>query len=164
MRRLARAAWVLVLLGPLGAGWFALRSAMAAEAARSSKDSAFRDLRDAKRLTGLHSFGGTLGRSGPLPLKTLVQEAAQTGGITVAFLSESERDLGMGRREKQILARLVQAEHGKLVPFLARLEEEGGGAMVKEIHLRPSKNATAFYEEAEIVLSHLSESNGGPKP
>ncbi len=164
MRRLRKVAFLLVLLAPLGAGWFALRSALGMEAARSSLDSLRRDVQEARKLGGLHTFGGASSRSGPVLLKSLVQEVAQKEGITVAFLSESERELGKGRREKQVLARVVQADHGKFVPFLARLEAEGGGAKVKEIHLKPSRTTTGVYEEAEIVLCHLSEREPGAKP
>jgi hypothetical protein len=164
MRKLARAALFILGISPVGAGWFALRSALAENEARSSRDLALEELRGARALASRHIVGAGMPVSGPLVLKTFLQEMAQKQGIAVAFLSESERDLGKGRHERQVLARMVQADHARLVPFLGGLEAHGGGARLKELHLRPSKSDSAVYEEVEIVLSHVSEAEPGRKP
>jgi len=98
------------------------------------------------------------------PLKALAQEAAVSRNITLAYLSESERDAEKGRRERQVLVRLQNAAHSNLVLYLQDLEVRGGGAVVREIHVRPSREIPDTYEDVEVVLSRTSVAPAEKKP
>jgi hypothetical protein len=90
-------------------------------------------------------------------LKPLAQELAASRQVPLGYLSESERDGEGGRRERQLVLRLVNAPHPNLVRFLEDLEARGAGARVKEVHLRPSREHPDAYEEAEVVLARPAE-------
>jgi hypothetical protein len=147
-----------VILGALGALWFAADGALSAGQAARARDRAEGSVRAAWTLgTGNpRLFSGVLRPTGDLPLKALCQEAGRKEGIQIAFLTESEKEAGKGKREKQVSARLVRSSHPKLVSFLALLEERGAGAKVKELHLRASKDLSDTYEEAEILFSRVT--------
>jgi hypothetical protein len=138
-----------------GAGFAADRWA-AARAARGAREEAEGCLEKATALARKYPrvFG-------PLPspsargssIKVLAQEFAASRNVTLGYLSESEREGEKGRRERQVILRLMDAPHPNLVRFLEDLEGRSGGAKVKEIHIRPSREIPDAYQEAEIVLS-----------
>lgn len=109
-------------------------------------------LEEAQRMATAYpdAFGN---RAEEVNLKATVQAAVARQGISVTYLSESEKDLGKNLREYSVLTRAVNVPHAKLVTFLAELEAKGGGAHIKEIHLKPSKSHSEVYEEAETVVS-----------
>jgi hypothetical protein len=98
------------------------------------------------------------------PIKTLAQEFATSRGVTIGYLSESERDANKGKRERQVLIRLVNASHPNLVHFLEDLESRGCGARIREIHVRPSRVISDAYEEAEVVVSKVVRAAEGKTP
>lgn len=168
MRRDRILSWAAVL-SILGASAFAVDAGIACHLAERERDGVVLRVEEAHRLLVRHPevFGRAAGIQETLPLKGLLQEVATREGVAVGFLSETERDAGQGRRERQAAARLVGAEHGKLVRMLVDLEARGGGARVKELHLRPSKDVTAIYEEVEIVFARdypAKLAAGGTKP
>jgi len=109
------------------------------------------------------AFGSRSGPTGPSALKTLTQEAAAKEGLLLASLSESERDLGKGRREKSIAFRLQNALHAPMIRFLSELESSGGGGRLKELHLHPSRSAEGGYEEVEGVFAKAFSAGGLPR-
>jgi hypothetical protein len=147
----------------VGAGILSLGEYVAFARALAVRDASADRLAEARRIVDRHpqAFGSARSGSGEVSLKAIVQEAAGKHGVPIASLSEIEREAGKGRRERQVVTRLVRAEHPKLVAFLGDLEEKGGGAKVKELHLRPSKDQTGFYEEVEVILSRIFSSPGG---
>jgi len=149
------------LLAAAGAGAFALDRAAGFRSASIERDSAQKDLESALALAERHprAFGPGAGSSGESALKGLAQQSAKNRGVTIGFLSESEREAEKGRRERQIHVRLVNAPHRGLVQFLEDLEAKGSGATVKELHLRPSPDGDV-YLEAELVLSKLVSAPG----
>jgi hypothetical protein len=159
MNRPRLTSWT-VILGLLGALWFGADAALGARLALRERDRSEEKVREAYQLGTRHSdlFSGALHSSGDVPMKTLVQEAATKEGIQIAFLTESDKDMGKGKKEKQISARFVRSPHAKLVSFFADIEARGGRAKVKELHLRPSKEQTDAYEEAEILYSRITRS------
>jgi hypothetical protein len=98
-----------------------------------------------------------------MPLKTLVRELGSRWKLGIGYLTESDKDAGRGRREKQVLVRLTGAPHENLVNFLMEVERDSGGAVLKEVHLRPSEEATGVYQEVEAVISALSWSGEGAR-
>ncbi len=146
-----------------GAGILVLGEYVAFARALAARDSSSWRLAEAQRIVDRHpqAFGSARAAGVEVSLKTVVQEAAGKHGVPIASLSEVEREAGKGRRERHVVTRLVRAEHPKLVAFLSDLEEKGGGAKVKELHLRPSKDQTRVYEEAEVTLSRIFSSPGG---
>jgi hypothetical protein len=140
---------------------------VAARAACSEREEVQLRLRKAVLLAGEHpaSFGpGAAPAGADASLKTLVQESAATHSVTIGYLSENDRDLEKGRRERQVVVRLTQASHPNLVLFLQELETKGAGARVKELHVRPSRDAADAYEEAEILLARFSLAREERKP
>jgi hypothetical protein len=153
-------AFVLALaaLAVVAAGGFAADRYGAARAAREEREDAQRSLEKAVSLAAEHPRA--FGPQAILPatdsaLKTLAQEFAAGRNVTIGYLTESERETDKGRRERQVLVRLVNPGHPNLILFLQDLETRGGGARVKEIHVRPSREIPDAYEEAEIVLSKI---------
>jgi hypothetical protein len=112
-----------------------------------------------------HAFGtGSPASLSDLSLKLLAQEAAVSRNVPLGYLSETERETEKGRREHQVLVRLVNAGHRNLVLYLQDLELRGGGARVKELHIRPSRECLDCYEEVEVVLSKTVASPDEKKP
>ncbi len=146
----------VLMIGGLG---FAIERGIACAAVRDVRRAAVRELEEAIQLTARHpgAFGDQAPVAADAPLKSLAQEVAAKHGVAVAFLSESEREADGGRRERQVIVRLTHPAHRKLVGFLGELESRGGGARIKEIHVRPSSSKSDHYEEAEVVVSRLSE-------
>ena len=91
--------------------------------------------------------------SGKDRLKALVQDCGAKQGLGIAYLSEAEREVGKGAMERQVVCRAVGVPHDKLVKFLASLEAQGEGAKIKEIRLKPAKEKSGIYEEAEAVVA-----------
>lgn len=149
----------LAVFAVAAAAGFAADRRAAAASARAEREDTQRRLEKAVALAGEHpnAFGS---RSAPAArdaaLKSLAQEAATGRDVNLAYLSESDRDSDKGRRERQVIVRLVNADHANLVLFLQDLEARGGGARIKELHVRPSKNIPDAYEEVEVVLSRVS--------
>jgi hypothetical protein len=145
------------------AGFFAVDRGMTAMGAEQEWEYAQRDLGEALRLAARHPrmFGPTALPTSGSPLKSLAQDSATACGVTIGFLSENEREREKGRREVQVVLRLVSAPHGNLVRFLRDLEERGTGARIREIHVRPSRENSESYEEVEIVLARIVASEGG---
>jgi len=100
----------------------------------------------------------------PAGLKTLAENLASRRSVTIGYLSESERELEKGHSERQVVIRVINVPHASLVRFLSELEEQGAGAKVKEIHLRPSRDLPETYEESEVVLSKVYTIAGRDKP
>ncbi len=140
---------------------FAVERGLALQSAREARMAAYREIEDALRLAARHSaaFGHRF-QAAQVPLKSLAQEAAARRGLLIGALSESERELDRGRRERQVLVRVVDAPHELLVRFLDDLESGSAGATVKELHLRPSETRNAAYEEAEILLARTVQAEG----
>jgi hypothetical protein len=154
----------LAALALLGSALLAADRFSSAQATRERREEAARDLARAMELSNRHprAFGAQASAESDSALKTLVQESAKNRGVTIGFLSESERDAEKGRRERQVLVRLVNADHRNVVFYLQDLEEHGSGAKVKELHLRPSRDQVDAYEEAELVLSKVIVREGKP--
>ena len=159
--------WMMIL-GLLGAAWFAVDRGISARLRERERDQAAQKLTEARTLLARHPElfkTGTSPGATDVALKTLLQNSGTTHGLLVGFLSESEKEAGKGKREKQVSARLVRPPHDKLVRFLADLEARGSGALIREIHLRPSKDTSDIYEEAEIVYSRVTAAPAtGGKP
>ena len=146
--------WTL-LVALLASAGFLVDGALAANARLRTRDAALRKLREARALALRHPtvFRGESAPSQDVPLKALVQKSARKHGLRIAFLSEAEREAGKGVRERQVSVRFTGSPHSKFVLFLLELEEEGAGAKVKELHLRPSKDTSDVYQDGEIVFS-----------
>jgi len=157
----------LASVAVFSAGVYALDRYRSALSAREVQADLKQSLRKAVQLVAEHprAFGaGAPPVSSEGSLKSLVQEAAASRSVTLAYLSESERETDKGRRERQVLARLLNSAHPNVVLFLQDLETRGGGAVVKEIHVRPSREIPDSYEEIEVVLSQSVAISGGKKP
>jgi hypothetical protein len=147
-----------VLAALLGSGWFAVESLLALQLRDRERERVVGRLVEARTLIARNPelFAADPRPASDLALKGLIQEAAARQGLQVGFLSETEKESGKGRREKQVSARLVRAPHAKLVPFLADLESRGQGALVKELHFRPTKELSDHYEDVEVLLARLA--------
>ena len=148
-----------IILSFLGGGWFASEELLAARARLRERDQAIHSLSEAQILFARHpelfrGSGGLIGSD--VALKTLLQESSTQHGLQLGFLTEADKEAGKGKRENQVSARLVRTPHAKLVPFLADLEARGAGAVIKELHLRPSKDVSRTYEDAEVVFSRIT--------
>jgi hypothetical protein len=150
----------LVALAVAAAAGVAVDRAAAARSARDEREEAQRQLEKAVALAAQHPRA--FGARSALPareagLKSLAQETATERNVTIGYLSETERDADKGCRERQVIIRVVNVGHANLVLFLQDLENRGGGARIKEIHVRPSREIVDTYEEAEIVLSKIAQ-------
>lgn len=153
----------LVVGGVLISGGFAVEGALAAREAKEGRDAAVEEVREAVRLAARHpgAFGGETPAAGAEALKQLVQGSASLHSLYAAFLSENEKEAGKGQRERQVTARLKDADHKRVVAFLDDLEKRGGGARVRELRLRPSPDASDVYQEVEVVLAKRAAVPGG---
>jgi hypothetical protein len=144
----------IVALAALVCAALAIDRYIASRVSAKAVESAVSDLREARLLVEQNpaSFGTPPPTGAQMALKAAIQQTGARYGLSVAFLSESEKDAGQGRREKQAVARLVNPAHNKIVPFLDELERIGG-ARVRELHLRPSRETTGLYQEVELVLA-----------
>ena len=158
-------AFILVsaLLAIATTGFFALDRYRAWKNLRERRESLQGQIQKAVKLIQdhPHAFGPQAVVAGTSSLKNLAQETSTKRNITLGYLSESERVADKGGRERQVIVRLVQAGHSNLVRFLEDMEREGG-ARVKELHLRPSREIPDGYEEAEIVFSKISAPESPP--
>ncbi len=151
---------VLGLLALLGAAGFMTQRLGALRLARTGRESAQTQLESALKLAAKEPgrFGTLAPASTPDgSLKPLAQELAAARSVSLGYLSENERDSDGGRRERQLVLRLLNAEHPQLVRFLEDIEARGGGARIKELHLRPSRELANAYEEAEVVIARATE-------
>lgn len=166
MKRPAVALTLAALVVCAAAGYAADRYA-AATVARVEREEAQQALKKAVGLAAEHprAFGpNAAAPGGDSSLKALAQEAAASRNVSLGYLSESERDVEKGRRERQVLIRLINAGHPNVVLFLQDLETRGGGARVKELHVRPSREIPDAYEEVEIVVSKSVATPDEKKP
>jgi hypothetical protein len=160
------AALVASFIAVLASGTFVLNRCEASRHVHEDKDSARNNLQHALSLIAQHpgSFGwkgeSSIGES----LKAVAQESAARQGVTIGYLAENEHDTDKGRRERQVIIRLTNASHSNLVHFLQDLERRGTGAWIKEIHVRPSREISEAYEEAEIVVSKAAATTEEKKP
>lgn len=146
---------VLVLALLAAASAFALNRYAEFDAARGDYSDAQDLLQEAERLAHSHpeAYGVNAKGGAKLDLKQLVQESGAKNGISLLYLSESERDAGESIRERNILSRIVNVSHPQLVSFMADLEARGGGARIKEIRIKPKADKADVYQEAEVVLA-----------
>jgi hypothetical protein len=161
-----RSPWIpfVVALAFLASAALAVDRYLAVHFSKRAVESALTDVREARAQVERNpaSFGTPPPAAAQSALKSIIQQTGARYGITVAFLSEGDKDAGQGVREKQAVARLVVASHGKLVPYLDELERVSGGARVRELHLRPSRDTNGVYQEVEFVLARpLATEEGG---
>ena len=158
MKSSGRILTIILGAGLIAASWFLADRFFAAESVTAKRDRVVAELCEAQALAFRfpHAFGGNDPADTNRPLKGLVQESGRKRSIRIAFLSETEKEVGKGHRERQVSIRVVGAGHSNLVFFLADLEREGAGARVKELHLRPSKKATDVYQDAEVIFSRIT--------
>jgi hypothetical protein len=137
------------------ATFFAVDRYAAMEEARTATTAAHEQLALAQDIAQRHpeAFGVNANHSAVADLKRLVQDSAARNGVSLLYLTETERDAGESIRERNVLARLVNVPHDKLVSLLADLETKGGGARIKEIRIKPSIARSDVYQEAEAVLT-----------
>ena len=125
------------------------------DAAQSQLEESRALLQEAQTLATNHpeAYGSNASRGAKLDLKQLVQESGAKNGISILYLSETERDAGESVRERNVLTRAVNVPHPQLIAFMADLEARGGGARIKEIRIKPKGDKADTYQEAEIVLA-----------
>jgi hypothetical protein len=154
----------VVALAVLASAALAADRGLASRFSGKALEAALGDIREARALVERDpsAFGTPPPVGAQAELKTTVQQVGARHGLSIAYLSEGERDAGQGRREKQAVTRLVNAPHDKLVPYLAELERVCGNARVREFHLRPSREANGVYQEVEFTLARpLAVDAGG---
>lgn len=149
-------------LAIMAVGVWSTERYLALRRTEEARNRAAREIEGALSLVRKHptAFGAGTGLPTDSSMKALVQETAASRGVAIAYLSETERDVQKGHRERQTLVRVAQVPHRNLVHFLEDLERGAIGARVKEIHLRPSKSTSDLYEEAEVVLSRFVAQHG----
>jgi len=160
-------ALTLAALAVCAAAGYAADRYSAAKSAREGREEAQQALQKAVALSAEHprAFGANAATpTGDSSLKSLAQETAASRNVALGYLSESERDTEKGRHERQVLVRLVNAGHPNVVLFLQDLEARGGGAKIKELHVRPSREIPDAYEEVEVVVSKTVASTTEKKP
>lgn len=146
------------------ATYFAVDRFAALDDARTASTLAQEQLASAQEMAHRHpeAFGLNANRGSSVDLKRLVQDSSARNGVSLLYLNETERDAGESIRERNVLARLVNVPHDKLVTLLADLETNGGGARIKEIRIKPSPARSDIYQEAEAVLT-IRWINDAPK-
>lgn len=162
MRRFSSMLMLLVLVA---SALFAVDRYLAFDQRRSEFTNRTAELQEAKTIyrQAPESFGGAVGPAEDRPLKPLVQAASNQNRIRLNYLSETEKELGKGVRERSVIARTTNVPHAALVAFLAEVEAKGGGARIKEIRLKPSPTQSGVYQDAECVVSRnrVAESTAG---
>jgi hypothetical protein len=108
-------------------------------------------------------FGEQRG-SGRQDLKSVAQAASGRSGVPLMFLSEAERELSEGVRERTLVCRTANVKLSALVAFLSDLEASSKGARLKEIRLKQSPENSNLFSEAESVLSIKTISPKTPRP
>jgi hypothetical protein len=86
-------------------------------------------------------------------LKSVVQLAGAKHGVVVAYLNETERESGDKMNERNVVVRAVNVGHKNFVQFLAEIEQQGHGARLKDIRLKPAEDRVGLYQEAEAILA-----------
>lgn len=99
-----------------------------------------------------------------LPLKMLAQQVAKDRKVEIGSLSESQRQADRGVQEHLVHLRLTRVPHANLARLLGDIETLDPGARAKELHVRPSRETTGVYEEAEVVLARLVPAEEVRKP
>jgi hypothetical protein len=154
MKAAQRLPTILALAALAGAFFFALDRYAAAGATHDAMQSALDGIADCERMAKSHP--GAFGKGGTpidVALKPLVQEASARQSINLSYLSEIEKDVEGGARERSVYARAANVPHDRLVALLCELEARGGGAKIKEINLTISKENGGVYAEVNTVLS-----------
>jgi hypothetical protein len=123
--------------------------------ARAASTTAMEQVSKAQEMAWEHpeAYGVNANQGAKTDLKRMVQEAGARNGVSLLYLSETERDAGDSVRERNVMSRLVNVPHAKLVAFLADLESKGGGARIKEIRIKPALDRSDVYQEAEAILA-----------
>ena len=146
---------LLVVACLIGVSIFTVSRYAEYDAAQSQLEESRALIQEAQSLASNHpdAYGANASGGTKLDLKQLVQESAAGNGISILYLSETERDAGESIRERNVLTRAVNVPHQQLIAFMAELEARGGGARIKEIRIKPKGDKTDTYQEAEIVLA-----------
>ena len=156
---------LLILIALAAAGFVAFDRYLALDSARTALSETRDQLDESSRLAATHPKAfGLDGKQGRVSLKNIVQETSARHGIPIVYLTETEKDVGDKVRERSVIARAVNAPHGKFVRFLAELELKGNGAKIKELRLKPSVTQPGIYQEAEAVFSHRHLAEESPEP
>jgi hypothetical protein len=155
MRSPSRGPVLFVVAIVLVAAAFAVDRYLAYRAAREERDASVEQLGAALGMLKGHpeDFGNRAGSARRVGLKTLVQESGARSGVTLVYVTESEKEAGKGLRERSVTARMGAVRQEKLVAFLSDVEERGGGAKVRELRLKPDKAQSGLYQAAECVVS-----------
>jgi hypothetical protein len=151
MTRLMPALTIIILT--LCAG-FAVERYLKMSETQEALDAVIIDLTEAQALSARHPevFGAAIDTQ-QASLKPLVQEIGARHGVSLAFLTETEKESGEGIRERSVLCRAVNVEQDKLVKFLFDLEKNGRGARLRELRLKPAPERGDMFQEAEGVLT-----------
>jgi hypothetical protein len=146
---------MIVTLAFIAASAFAINRYVALDEARCAATESKEQILEAQRLMNAHpeAFGDRSGNPAKSDLKRLVLDSGARNGIALRYLTETERDAGEKVHERDVLSRMINVPHDKLVLFLADLEANGSGARIKEIRLKPASDKSNVYQEAETVLA-----------
>lgn len=149
----------------IGTGAFAVNRFVALDEATTTQTLRMEELDEAQHLVQAHpeAFGINSVAAVKSDLKGLVQQSSSRNGVVLMYLSETERDAGERIKERNVVARVVNVPHAKLVAFLSDLENLGGGARIKEIRLKPAADRSDVYQEAETVLALRWVTESEPK-
>jgi len=155
MRSPSRGPVLFVVVSVLVAVAFAADRYLAYRAAREERDASVAQLETALGLLKAHAedFDANATKGKRVGLKTLVQESGARSGVTLVYVTESEKEAGKGLRERSVTARMGAVRQEKLVAFLSDVEDRGGGAKVRELRLKPDKAQSGLYQAAECVVS-----------
>ena len=134
--------------------YFAFERYSASAAARVELQDSLDGIDDCSRMARTHPGAfGKITAPVEVALKPLVQELCARQAIGLSYLSEIEKDVEDGARERSVYARAANVPHDRLVALLAELEARGGGAKIKEINLTLSKENGGVYAEVNTVFS-----------
>ena len=99
--------------------------------------------------------------TGERDLKPLVQQKSTQYALTLVFMTDSEKVLNKGTFERNILSRIVNVNHDKLVQFLADLESSSN-ARIKELRIHPTKTSGDLYSDVEFILTQRGTVDTSP--
>jgi hypothetical protein len=145
----------IVAAGVAAALAFAINRYVEMESLRSDLLESKEELAEAQHMVSAHpeAFDVDANSASKADLKALVQKSAARIGVPIAYLNETERDAGEKVRERDVYARAINVSHTSLIAFLADLEANGGGARIKEIHVKIAPDRSDMYLEAESILA-----------